>query len=61
MSIDRSQYLTPIEVGKALAVSANTVRRWCRTGLLQKRGVDVFELPGGHWLVHHDVLKTSPK
>jgi excisionase family DNA binding protein len=56
MPIDREQYLTPAEVGRALAVSANTVRRWARMGR-----VDAIELPGGRWLIHRDVIKAPPK
>ena len=57
MPIDRDQYLTPAQVGQALAVSADTVRRWAR----QKR-VDAIALPGGQWLIHKDVInKPTPK
>jgi excisionase family DNA binding protein len=56
MPIDREQYLTPAEVSKALAVSANTVRRWARLGL-----VKAVSLPGGRWLIHRDVIKMPPK
>jgi excisionase family DNA binding protein len=56
MPIDREQYLTPAEVGKALAVSANTVRRWARQGR-----VKAVQLPGGTWIIHRDVIKMPPK
>lgn len=61
MPIDRQQYLTPTQVGQALAVSPETVRRWARTGRLRDLKIDTHELPGGRWLIHRDVLKTSPK
>jgi excisionase family DNA binding protein len=56
MPIDREQYLTPAVVGKALAVSANTVRRWARQGR-----VKAVQLPGGTWIIHRDVIKMPPK
>ena len=57
MPIDRDQYLTPAEVSKALAVSADTIRRWARQGR-----IDAVQLPGGTWIIHRDVInKPSPK
>ena len=61
MPIDRTKYLTPAQVGQALAVHPETVRRWARTGRLTEQGIATHELPGGRWLIHEDVLKTSPK
>jgi len=44
-------------VGQALAVSADTVRRWARQGR-----VDAIQLPGGTWIFHRDVInKPTPK
>ena len=56
MPIDREQYLTPAEVGKALMVSADTIRRWARQGR-----VKAHQLPGGTWLIHRDVITAPPK
>lgn len=61
MRINRDDYLTPSEVGKALAVSAETARRWARTGRLRELGIATVELPGGRWLIHRDVIKAPPK
>jgi excisionase family DNA binding protein len=56
MPIDRQQYLTTAEVSKALAVSQDTVRRWARKGRVQ-----AVQLPGGHWIIHRDVITAPPK
>ena len=56
MPIDRDQYLTPVQVGQALAIHPETVRRWARQGR-----VAAISLPGGRWLIHRDVLKIQPK
>ena len=61
MSIDRSQFLTPEQVGQAFAKSPNTVRRWCRSGRLTEQGIETLRDPGGQWLIHRDVLKLPAK
>jgi hypothetical protein len=61
MTVDRSQFLTPEQVGQAFAKSPNTVRRWCRDGRLKEMGVKTFQDPGGKWWIHRDVIKMPTK
>lgn len=56
MEIDRTQYLTPVQVAALLHLSPETVRSWARNGRVR-----AVVLPGGRWLIHRDVLKAQPK